>query len=151
MAKYIPLILDANVVREALTEEVYGISESQAAKIAALGDEEINDAITDFLDDDLWDKFHEVRGAAIAKLAKDHPANVKVTTGICGDDQINDFQNATYAGLGSGFGVSLAIDPSSVPGVAEATTEQKVAAAITAYFTDSPLNVEAQVGQDTDD
>lgn len=69
-------------------------------------------------------------------------------TDISDGEQVTDYQDGTYGEDVTGnYAVTLQVEPFSVPGVEEATTQQGIAEAITAYFKDSPLEVRAYIGE----
>ncbi|MFD2024130.1 hypothetical protein [Promicromonospora aerolata] len=69
--------LDADSVRAELDDapaEAHDLTPQQAALIQHLGDDEINRAITQAVDDDFWAQYDAVRRCAIATLAQTHAA-----------------------------------------------------------------------------
>lgn len=68
-----PIILGAESLRAELHEapEAHGLTHTQADRILALGDDELNGAIRSAVDDDFWAAFNSVRRDAISQLSYD--------------------------------------------------------------------------------
>lgn len=66
------------------------------------------------------------------------------------DNQLTDFQNATSAENNHGVTVTLAVDPLSIPGVAEAATPENARRALSKWAEelDPDIDITAQVGYD---